>query len=116
MIKPLTRGEEKVRGVFFDFGNGAGLIIPPLNLKALESLGDGLSNIESGNALSQLRVVVDATYLSLKRNYPEIEREEIAEMIDLGNMVEVLQCVMDVSGLKRKAQEAAEEAGKTQAQ
>ncbi|ENT1749659.1 hypothetical protein CAA71_002200, partial [Neisseria gonorrhoeae] len=45
---------------------------------------------------------------ALKRNYPDLTREEAADLIDIGNMNEVFAAVMDVSGLKRREQEAAQ--------
>ena len=47
------------------------------------------------------KTIVDATHAALKRNYPDLTRADVAELVDLGNMVEVIQSVMDVAGVKR---------------
>jgi hypothetical protein len=49
--------------------------------------------------------VIDTAHAALRRNYPDTTREDVADMLGLENMVEVMECVMDVSGLKRKAVE-----------
>lgn len=63
-----------------------------------------------GNAADagQISTVIDCAHAALKRNYPDLTREEAADLIDIGNMNEVFAAVMDVSGLKRREQEAAQ--------
>ena len=90
-------------------------VVPPLALGALEALQDRIAgfkgDIRDGK---QVATVIDAAHAALKRNYPEITREEVADLVDVSNMAEVFEAVMDVSGLKRKALEAGEapESGK----
>lgn len=97
----------KVKGIPVEIG-GQTLIVPPLSLGALEQLHEPLSKFQKdSNDMSSVGVVVDATHAALKRNYPDIKREDVAEGIGLENMNDVIEAVMDVSGLKRKAKEAA---------
>ena len=88
---------------------GETYVIPPLSLGALEQLQDKLANF-AGDVRDgeQVKTVIDAAYLALRRNYPDIQRGQVAEMVDVGNMAEVFQAVMDVSGMKRKALESGE--------
>lgn len=101
----------KHKGIAFNLG-GDDYIIPPISLGALEQLQDRIASF-TGNAndKEQISTVVDAAFSALRRNYPEITREAVAEMIDLGNMIEVFGAVMDVSGLKRKEIEEGEGPG-----
>lgn len=101
----------KIKGIEFTFGEEK-LVIPPISLGALEQLQERIGKF-SGDALDagQVATVVDATFAALKRNYPEITRERVGDLIDVENMAEVFSCVMDVSGLKRKAAEAGEPTG-----
>ena len=97
----------KVKGIPVEIG-GIIRIVPPLSLGALEQLHEPLSKFTAdATDMSSISVVTDATYAALKRNYPDITREEVADGIGLENMNDVLEAVMDVSGLKRKAKEAA---------
>ena len=86
---------------------GVEYIIPPIALGALEQLQDRIGQF-TGNVSDkgQVATVIDAAYSAMKRNYPDLTREAVADMIDVGNIAEVFESVMDVSGLKRKALEA----------
>lgn len=103
----------KYAGIKRNLG-GTDYIIPPLSLGAMEVMQERLEAFQGGTDMASIKVVVDATHAALKRNYPDITRDDVAEVVDLGNMQEVMECVMDVSGLKRKSieSEAVGEAGK----
>lgn len=96
-----------IKGIPFEL-LGTTYIIPPLNLSALEAMQDKLEAFEGGTDGKSITTVIDATLSALKRNYPEMTRDQVADMLDVGNMQDVMQAVMDVSGLKRKALEAGE--------
>ena len=98
---------EQIPGISFDFGGGRVFTIAPLSLGSLERLQEGLAALGSEtSALSPVAVktIIDATQSSLQRNYPATTREEVAELIDVSNMFEVIATVLDVSGVKRKEQ------------
>jgi hypothetical protein len=96
----------KVKGIEVDFG-GTPRIVPPLSLGALEQLQEGLSTFTGDvNDPKQIALIVDCAHAALKRNYPELTRADVADGIGLENMMEVMEAVMDVSGVKRKAREA----------
>ena len=94
----------KIPGVKINFA-GTIRVVPPLNLAALQMLQDRLANFTGGLDIESVNVVIDACYYSLRRNYPDITKEEIAEDVDVGNMQEIMEAIMDISGLKRKEQE-----------
>ena len=60
--------------------------------------------------LADSKLVVDCLHGALVRNYPDMTRADVADLVDLGNMEEVMTAVMKRSGLV-SAQEA-NEAGK----
>lgn len=102
-------GTTKVKGIKIELG-GVERIVPPLSLGAMEQLHEPIKAFMANvSDLSNVRVVVDAAHAALKRNYPEISREEVADAIGLDNMNEVFEAIMDVSGLKRKSLEAGEQ-------
>lgn len=98
----------KVKGIEVELG-GSRLVVPPLALGALEQLQDRIVGFKGDiRDKDQVATVIDAAHASLKRNYPDLTRDAVAEMIDVSNMAEVFEAVMDVSGLKRKAIEQGE--------
>ncbi|WP_337881807.1 hypothetical protein [Chromobacterium haemolyticum] len=95
----------KVKGVPVTLGDKK-YIIPPLNLGALEQLQERLAAFTGGIDAASVGTVLDAAHAALLRNYPGITRDDVAAVVDVGNMGDVMEAVMDVSGLKRKAIEA----------
>lgn len=96
-----------IKGIDMELG-GKVLTIPPLNLAALEQLEDRLHSFTGGLDKASISLVLDAAHMSLKRNYPDLTREHVADFIDVSNMEAVMEAVMDISGLKRKGIEAGE--------
>lgn len=86
---------------------GTEYIVPPLSLGALEELQERLADFSGDLSPKSISLVVDATHRALIRNYPDLSRAAVAKMIDLGDMLDVISAVMDISGLKRKALEDA---------
>lgn len=97
----------KYKGVKLNLG-GDEYVVPPLTLGALEVMQDRIAAVHSnGFTKDSIAAIIDCAHASMKRNYPELTREAVAEMLDLENMMEVFDSVMDVSGVKRKKQEEA---------
>lgn len=89
-----------VPGVEFPFP-GRVLVIPPLALGDLEQLLDRINSVMAGNMdKDSIATVIDATHAALRRNYPDIERAEVAGLLDLRNMRDALDAVMSASGLE----------------
>ncbi|HFC8542720.1 TPA: hypothetical protein ACFP4Q_000834 [Neisseria weaveri] len=91
----------KVNGVTVNLG-GTDYVIPPLSLGALEQLQDKIGGIQGDgnvNDVKQVSTVIDCAHAALKRNYPDMTREEVADLIDLSNMQDVFRAVMNVSGM-----------------
>lgn len=102
-----TAAAPRIKGITINF-SGADYVVPPLSLASLEALHDRLKGFAGDVTDSrQLTTAIDAVHAGLRRNYPEMSREQVADMIDVGNMVEAFEAVMDVGGLRRKAAEAA---------
>ncbi len=99
----------KHQGIPFNF-DGRVLIIPPLSLGAMEKLQGRLETMgERSITPEYISGVIDAAHAALQRNYPEMKREDVAGLIDLENMQEIMACVFDIGGVKRKALEASKE-------
>lgn len=91
----------KVKGIPVELG-GQIYIIPPIALGPLEQLQDRLAVFDGTINKENCATVIDATHAALLRNYPDLTREQVGEMVGLENMQELMEAVMDVSGLKRK--------------
>lgn len=101
-----------IKGIEYTFANGETYTIPPLSLGAIEVMQERLDAFTGDGSLGSVKTVIEATTKALRRNYPDISEEKVAnELLDLGNMMEVMQAVMDVGGLRRKAIEAEAEKG-----
>lgn len=108
-------GTVKIPGIEQTFGDRV-LVIPPLSLGSLSALQKRLEALQTEtNPLAQASIdtVIDAAHSALKRNYPGMSREEVADMIDVGNMHEITAAVLDVAGLVRKEREAGKRAEAT---
>lgn len=84
------------------------LLVPPMSLAAVEELGPRLTNFKGD--VGDAGLVVDCLHAAVSRNYPGTERAVVADLVDLGNMAEVMGAVMKTSGLV--SADEAEQAGK----
>jgi len=103
----------KHKGIPIELG-GTIYTIAPLPLGALEQMEEAgvIVNGAVSSTAKQTTTVIDAAYCALRRNYPDMTREFVAdELVDVGNMAEVFAAVMDVSGALRKSLEASAPAG-----
>lgn len=104
-------GIVKIKGLVINLA-GTDYVVPPLSLGALEQLQDRMADFTGDiSDPKQVATAIDAAHAALRRNYPELTREQVADMIDVGNMIEAFEAVMDVSGTRRKEAEAAAAAG-----
>lgn len=76
--------------------DGKDWVFAPLSLGSLELLLPKLQSFTE----QDLGTVIDVAHKSLKRNYPEITRSEVADMIYMDQLQDVMGAVMSVSGLK----------------
>lgn len=106
-----------IKGVSLELGDGNTYVLPPLTLGALEILQDKL-NASYAGALDPeyIKTVIDAAHLALRRNYPDLTRDQVKEIIGLENMEMVFKAVLDVSGMFRKSLEAQAKAAQGNAQ
>ena len=105
-------GVVAIPGVELTFAGGKQMTIPPLSLGALEQLLDRINDVMAGGKMdaTSIGTVIDAAHAALKRNYPELTREQVGDLVDLGNMREVLEATMSASGLEAKPVDASGEA------
>ena len=87
--------------------NGQIWIFAPLSLGAVEKLLPALQ----GFSPNDVGTVIDVAHKSLKRNYPDITRDDVADMLYIDQLEEVMSVVMSASGLKSNSQSSGGESG-----
>ena len=78
--------------------DGQPFVFAPLSLGAIEKLLPALQSFQP----SDVGLVIDVAHKSLKRNYPDITRDDVADLIYMDQLEEVMGAVMAVSGLQSK--------------
>jgi len=97
-----------VKGIPLDLG-GKIYTLPPSSLATLEAFAkplDDMNAVFAGQrdmSVRDMLFVADFAHACLRRNYPDITREEVAEHIGLENVIDVMQMCLDTSGLMRKS-------------
>lgn len=97
-----------IEGAKINIG-GTDYIVPPLNLKAIKSFSKRFHLLgDLGNNLNpeMMDFVAEIIHTALIRNYPEITKEQVEEMVDLKTVGDVLECVFKSSGIERKKKES----------
>lgn len=98
--------EKIIEGVEIAFGQKK-LIVPPLSLGQLKRLRGDLEKLAAVNTADQqiddatVDAMVHIVTAAIKRNYPDMKEEDVAEALDLSNLPTVVQAVLGVSGLKK---------------
>lgn len=94
--------ETKYPGTEITLGDKS-YVVPAISLGKLKLLQPRLGklNLGSGGMPSpeDLDTVIDMTLAAVKRNYPDAQREDLEDEIDIRNMKMVVEAVMGQSGL-----------------
>lgn len=91
----------KYKGIEIELG-GTVYVVPPIALGDLEQLQDRIEKFDGTTSKESVDTVVDAAYAALKRNYPEITKDQLRIDLDVANFVDVFTAVVDMAGLRRK--------------
>jgi hypothetical protein len=78
-------------------------VVPALSLRQVQKYAPFLNKLESEITgmpeAAQMDEIVNVMLAALSRNYPEMTKEQLLDLVDLGNMRSVLKAVMRISGL-----------------
>jgi hypothetical protein len=91
----------KIRGIPVEMG-GAEWIVPPLTLGQIRACKAD-RKVVTGNGEDDIQFVAAARIIlpALQRNYPDVTMKELEdELLDAGNLSEVLRAVLSGSGLR----------------
>lgn len=100
--------DELVEGTPVKIGRQV-LIVPALNFKSLRTLKPKLALLSAlsptdGVTDEVQEAMLDIVHTALKRNYPNLSREELEEGFDLTNRDRIIKAVMGVSGLTQSGE------------
>ena len=108
----------KYKGIEFTFSNGETYVLAPLAINSMINLGDkikALSKME-GFDVNCFKSIVEITFHSLKRNYPDITAETIGdELVDMANCHKVFDVIMNIAGYIAKKNNGGNASGEIQA-
>ena len=97
------------KGIKHKFDNGEEYTIPPVSIGSLDILEEEYGKMETWGVGTDRRIMSETVYAALKRNYPDLKEEKFkTELIDIGNMVELMSYAMDSGAAIRKRIEAGE--------
>lgn len=86
--------------------DGIAYTLPPCSLATLKRHAKGIDTLKKQNldfSESSVDTILSLVFEALRRNYPDITPEFVAEHLGLDMVMETFQAAMDVSGLMRKA-------------
>ena len=89
-------------------------LIPPLNFSALKKHKPFLLRAMKGlvdpatSADEDFDVMFDLVYLALKRNYPALTEDALADQLDISNIQIVMPALMKTSGFEEAEAKAGE--------
>ena len=91
----------KFKGVEFDFGGGLIYIIPPLAVTDLKRYRRELATLQKNDVdhTAGVDACITLVHAALRRNYPEMTRDEVEAFLDMSNMLAAIKCVMNFHGL-----------------
>ena len=111
----MTVTEPRFDGELLKVGDRE-FVVPPLNWRRIRKLLpilERMKDIAAGGGLviteSMLDDSVTVIYEAVSRNYPEITRDELEDLVDLVNAPKVIMAVMGLSGLLQGEPAPAEE-------
>jgi hypothetical protein len=96
-----------IDGVVISMG-GKKWLVPPLNLKFLRKNSERLAQYQGVSAASpdSVDMALEIIQAALSRNYPEITSDVLLEIVDMGNVQQIMEAIMGISGLERVSGEA----------
>lgn len=73
-------------------------ILAPLNVAAVKQYREQIKKVFVGT-LPDIELVSTLAHASLKRNYPEVTPEQVDNWVDYGNLFEIWESLLNLSGL-----------------
>jgi hypothetical protein len=98
---------ELIEGEVVNLG-GKPYTVPALTLRQIKALGGKIQALSGLNPLSAdeaaLDPLLDVAHAALSRNYPDLKREEMDDLVDLRNVLPLVNAILNTSGFKRSGE------------
>lgn len=94
----------KFKGIEIELADGVVRVAPPLNMRALMLYGDAIGKFDGSMNSECMETAVSVIHSSLVRNYPELTRDDVLDLVDVVNVGSAMQAVMGVSKLKERVE------------
>lgn len=106
ILPPATDHPPPILGIPFPLA-GKRYIVPPCSLATLRRHGAAIDKLGVEGASAKLSdgaidTIVSVAHEALRRNYPAIESDFVAENVGLESVWDLFSAIMDASGLLRK--------------
>lgn len=89
--------------------NGVEYIVPALTFKQVKALSEDISQIgsvkDANLGADKIEKMLNIIHAAFSRNYPDMTREQVEDMLDLKNVRDVFHAVLGVSGFVEKKRE-----------
>lgn len=95
--------QKKRGGRWIEFGEEA-YQVPPLAFRSVVDLQDDVESLAQMGAKptpAQMDTVTRIVHAALVRNYPDMTKEAVADMLDVGNFQEVINATLAIGGFKQ---------------
>jgi hypothetical protein len=91
-VRGVSGVRELIPGIEHDFGGGRKLSCRRCRSAPCNAAGRSSKPPEAASASDPAAIgtVIEAAHAALKRNYPDITRDEVGELVDVGNMHDVI--------------------------
>lgn len=78
-------------------------VAPPMTLRTIRTMYPKIGSLSDPNLPKEASfdILSELVYVALKRNYPAITKDEIEDGIDAKSIGEVMQAILEASGLTR---------------
>jgi hypothetical protein len=91
--------EPRFPGKLIQLG-GVGYVVPAIGLRKVRELLPRLQKLTPGRATTEdIDTIVDMVFAALSRNYPDMKKEDLEDLLDLKNCQEVVRVVAEESGM-----------------
>jgi hypothetical protein len=99
-------GNVKFDGFKITIG-GEEYIIPPLSLGQVRKHENDMKALSSKDTDPNERpqIMLRIIHAAMTRNYPDLTVGQVEDMVDLGNLLPIIEAVMNTSGMARAAGE-----------
>lgn len=95
-----------IKGIDVTLGRDT-YVVPPLNFRMLKDLAQQIAIVNKGGSFvsdSDTReAFIDVIHASVQRNYPDVTRDQIVDVLDVSNAQAAMLALLGVSGFERKA-------------